>query len=256
MEQPPASLTQRVRPAAPPGSQSDDAASPNASLHSELSEEVSVLVSVKRRPLADRNNNSSGDSSGHFDPACCQELQKPPPPPPPPPPSSPQLTKKPKQLPHEECNAADKCRTFVGLSQGRRGSLQQQKAAKSSGSVCCFVAPDGEAYSLTDWLRRVKALKNEFGGLQRQPPRLPTEAPSVAAVEAGLRSRAAERSYPVQSPGLGVRNHYCRYQVAGICRLWRRNCPFSHQQQLTTCKFWHSGFCMKGTDCPFLHGYV
>ncbi|KAJ3136180.1 hypothetical protein HK100_001954 [Physocladia obscura] len=43
----------------------------------------------------------------------------------------------------------------------------------------------------------------------------------------------------------------CRHLLAGGC--YRSDCWFSHDVSNTTCKFFLSGGCNKGSDCPFLH---
>ena len=45
----------------------------------------------------------------------------------------------------------------------------------------------------------------------------------------------------------------CTFFMEGSCR--RKHCKFSHDLSSITCRFWREGSCLKGTECPFLHGF-
>ncbi|XP_018023566.1 uncharacterized protein LOC108679461 [Hyalella azteca] len=45
----------------------------------------------------------------------------------------------------------------------------------------------------------------------------------------------------------------CTFFMEGTCR--RKHCKFSHDLSTITCRFWQEGSCLKGSECPFLHGY-
>ena len=45
----------------------------------------------------------------------------------------------------------------------------------------------------------------------------------------------------------------CRHYMAGECR--RSDCWFSHDLSGIVCRFWLTGTCLNGRDCPFSHRY-
>ncbi|KAI9137558.1 hypothetical protein BKA69DRAFT_1097107 [Paraphysoderma sedebokerense] len=55
-----------------------------------------------------------------------------------------------------------------------------------------------------------------------------------------------------ESQGPTKKRQVCRHFLAGSC--FRKDCWFSHDLEAKTCMFWLKGECLKGLDCPFLHG--